>query len=119
MVEQPATVDEYIASFPDEVQVVLEKVRQSIRNVAPEAGETISYKIPTMTLDGRYLVYFAGWQHHISLYPLPGVDDDLEHELARYRTGTGTLRFPLNEPIPYDLIKRVVTLLAQQRSADR
>lgn len=115
MAEQLATIDDYISSFPEDVQIVLDRVRRTIRNVVPEAGETISYKIPTITLDGKYLVYFAGWKHHISLYPLPTPDKALEQELAPYIAGKGTVKFPLREPIPYDLIERLVALLVKQR----
>jgi uncharacterized protein YdhG (YjbR/CyaY superfamily) len=115
--EQFATIDQYVGSFPEDVQVVLQEVRRTIRNVVPAAGETISYRIPAMTLDGRHLVYFAAWKHHISLYPVPAADEDLERELAPYLAGRGTVRFPLREPIPYDLIERLVALLVQQRGA--
>ncbi len=77
-------------------QPVLEEVRKTIRKVLPDAEEVISYNIPTFTIDGRYLVYFAGWQKHVSIYPIPGGDESLEKELEPYRTGPGTLRFPLN-----------------------
>lgn len=116
MAEQFATIDQYIASFPEDVQVVLEEVRRRIRNVAPEAGETISYQIPTMTLSGRHLVYFAAWKRHISVYPVPALEESFERELAPYRAGRGTVRFPLNKPIPYGLIERLVALLVQQRN---
>jgi uncharacterized protein YdhG (YjbR/CyaY superfamily) len=110
-----ATIDEYIGSFPTDVQVVLEEVRRTIHDTVPEADEAISYQIPTITLDGKYLVYFAGWKHHVSLYPLPDVDAALEQQLAPYRSGKGTVRFPLGEPIPHELIKELVRLLLQQR----
>jgi uncharacterized protein YdhG (YjbR/CyaY superfamily) len=112
--EQFATIDQYIGSFPEDVQVILKEVRRRIRNVAPEAGETISYQIPTMTLSGRHLVYFAAWKHHISVYPVPAPDESFEQELAPYRAGRGTVRFPLNKPIPYGLIERLVALLVQR-----
>ena len=115
MAEQFATIDQYIRTFPEDVQVILEEVRRRIRNVVPEAGETISYQILTMTLGGRHLVYFAAWKHHISVYPVPPVDESFEQELAPYRAGRGTVRFPLNKPIPYGLIERLVALLVQQR----
>lgn len=116
MADQFATIDDYINSFPEDVQVILEKVRRTIRKVVPGAGETISYQIPTITLNGKYVVYFAAWKHHISVYPLPATDEALEQELAPYRAGKGTARFPLREPIPYDLIERLVALLVKQRT---
>lgn len=115
MAEQLATIDQHIASVPEDVQAILEEVRRRIRAVVPEAGETISYRIPTMTLNGRHLVYFAAWKHHISLYPVPAVDESFEQEVAPYRAGQGTARFPLDKPIPYGLIERLVALLVQQR----
>lgn len=115
MTREFATIDEYISSFPDSIRIILEEVRRRIRNAAPEAGETISYQIPTMTLRGKSLVFFAAWKHHISLYPVPAGDEAFEHELAPYRASKGTVRFPLREPIPYDLIERLVGLLARQR----
>jgi uncharacterized protein YdhG (YjbR/CyaY superfamily) len=98
------TIDDYIASFPAETQVVLERVRQIIRHSAPEATETISYGIPTFDLNGKHLVFFAGWKQHISLYPL-----------ARYKRARGSIQFPLNKPIPYDLVEQIVTLLMREK----
>jgi len=110
-----ATVDEYIDSFPDDVRIILEKIRHRIRAAVPEAPETISYQIPTFTLDGGAFVYFAGWKHHIAVYPIPSGDKAFERELAPYRAAKGTLKFPLKQPIPFDLIERVALLLAVQR----
>jgi uncharacterized protein YdhG (YjbR/CyaY superfamily) len=118
MTDQFETIDDYIASFPDDVQAVLSKVRQAIRDAVPEADEAISYQIPTFRLDGRYLVYFAGWKSHVSVYPIPETDEALEQRLAPYRSGERTLKFPLDKPIPYDLIERVAALHAKLR-ADR
>jgi len=78
-----------------------------MRAAAPETEEAVSYGIPTFTLDGRYLIYFAGWKRHISVYPIPAVNAQLDKEIERYKAGKGTLRFPLNEPIPYELIGRL------------
>ena len=117
MTEQFATIDDYIGSFPADVQAVLQEVRRRIRAAVPESGETMSYQIPTMTLQGKRLVYFAGWKHHISVYPVPAADQTLERVLAPYRASKGTLRFQLDQPIPYDLIERSVVALAQQRDA--
>jgi uncharacterized protein YdhG (YjbR/CyaY superfamily) len=115
MAGQWRTVEEYIGSFPEDVQAVLREVRRRILSVVPEAGEKISYQIPAMTLDGKSLVQFAAWKQHISLYPVPDADPAFAAELAPYLAGRGTLRFPLHEPIPDGLIERLVTLLAQQR----
>ncbi|GAB2638572.1 iron chaperone [Kribbella swartbergensis] len=98
------SVDEYIASFPADVQEVLEEVRRTVHAVIPDAGEKISYQMPTITLDGKPLLYFSAWKDHISIYPIPPVDDALAADIAPYRSGKGTLKFPLTKPIPYNLI---------------
>jgi len=109
------TIDDYISSFPTDVQCILERVRQTARTAVPGAGETISYKMPAITLNGRVLVSFAAWKHHIALYPMPAVDEAFAQELAPYRAAKSALRFPLSKPIPYDLIERVVVLHVTQR----
>lgn len=112
-----ASVDDYIGSFPGDVQAILEKVRRTIRNAVPAAGEAISYQIPTITLDGTPLLYFAGWKHHISVYPAPTGDEAFERRLEPYRSAKSTVKFPLSKPIPYDLIARVAALHVEQRQA--
>ena len=101
------TVDEYIAAFPPRVQAILKKVRATIRKAAPEAKETISYRIPAFTLDG-VLVYYAAFKNHIGLYPPIRGDARLEKAVAPYAGEKGNLRFPLDEAIPYALIERIV-----------
>jgi uncharacterized protein YdhG (YjbR/CyaY superfamily) len=113
--EKFATVDDYIRSFPEDVQATLEEVRQTIRAVVPTADETISYDIPTFRLDGKYLIYFAGWKQYLSVYPVPSGDKAFERDIAPYRSGKGTLRFPFTKPIPFDLIQRLVALQVKQR----
>jgi uncharacterized protein YdhG (YjbR/CyaY superfamily) len=115
MAQHFQSVDEYIASFPAEVQDVLQEIRRRCHAAVPGSGEMISYGIPTITLGGKYLVYFAGWAHHISVYPVPDGDESLSAELASYRAAKGTLKFPLREPVPYELIGKVAAALAQQR----
>ncbi len=107
-----ASVDDYIGSFSGEVRTVLERVREAVRAAVPDAGETISYHVPTVTLDGRALLHYAGWKQHVSLYPAPSGDADFERRIAPYRSGRGTLKFPLADPIPYDLIRQVAALQA-------
>lgn len=102
------SIDEYIRTFPEDVQKKLEKIRQTIRKVAPDAEETISYEMPTFQLDGSYLIYFAGWKNHISLYPVPSTEKTLHEELAPYLSGKGTAKFPLKKPVPYDLVEKIV-----------
>ena len=110
-----ATVDEYVASFPDDVRATLEAVRRTMREAAPGTEESISYGIPTLKLEGRYVAYFSGWKEHLSVYPIPSGDAALTAELAPYREGAGTLRFPYAQPIPLDLIARVTARLLEQR----
>jgi uncharacterized protein YdhG (YjbR/CyaY superfamily) len=111
-----ATIDDYISSFPADVRVVLADLRATIRRAAPGAEETISYQMPTITLDGRHLVYFAAWKHHLGLYPVPTTDEALERELAPYRAAKSTVRFPLGQALPHDLIERVVAVLVRRRT---
>jgi uncharacterized protein YdhG (YjbR/CyaY superfamily) len=113
----PATIDDYIDTFPTDVQAILEQVRRRIGSTLPTADEAISYGIPTFTIGGRYLVYFAGWKHHISVYPVPAGDATFEQEIEPYRAGKGTLKFPLAKPIPYHLIERVAALLMEERTS--
>jgi uncharacterized protein YdhG (YjbR/CyaY superfamily) len=109
-------IDSYISQFPPDVQAILEKVRTTIGNAAPEAKETISYLMPAFKLHGM-LVYFAAWEKHIGLYPPISGDKALEKAVARYAGPKGNLQFPLDQPIPYDLIERIVKLRVKQDSA--
>lgn len=111
-----ASVDGYIASYPPKVRAALKKIRRTIHETVPGAGEKISYRMPTITLDGRRLVYFAGWEKHVAVYPIPEGDAAFERALAPYRRSKGTLHFQLDEPIPCPLIARVVQLLVKART---
>lgn len=115
MSEKFATIDDYISTFPDEIQVILEKVRMTLRNAVPSAGEAISYQMPTITLDGKSLVYFAAWKNHIGLYPIPAADDALEQDVEPYRGAKDAVKFPYGQPIPYDLIERLAARLVKRR----
>lgn len=103
----PKTIDEYIAGFPGEVQEILKKIRATVKNAAPEAQETISYQMPTFTLKGN-LVHFAAYQKHIGFYPVPSGIEAFKEELSAYKGAKGSVQFPLDKPIPYDLISRIV-----------
>src|SRR5450631_1761308 len=109
-------IDGYISTFPAAVQAILEKVRETIRRAASEATETISYMMPAFRQHG-ILVYFAAWEKHIGMYPPISGDKTLEKAIARYAGPKGNLQFPLDEPIPYDLIERIVKLRVKQDSA--
>jgi len=102
------SIDEYIAELPDETQKVLEELRTLIREVAPDATETISYAIPTFNLNGKHLVHFAGYAKHVGLYPAPSGMSAFEGELAPYRHSKGSVQFPLGRPLPTELIRHIV-----------
>ena len=104
----PQTMDEYISGFPAEVQEVLQKIRMTIRKAAPKAEESMSYKMATFNLNGHYLVYFAAYKNHIGFYPAPIGVPEFQEALSRYQAGKGTLQFPLDQPIPYPLITKIV-----------
>jgi uncharacterized protein YdhG (YjbR/CyaY superfamily) len=109
------TIDDYISAFPENVQVILEKVRQTILRAVPGAQEAIKYQMPTITLRGRSLVHFAGWRHHIGLYPIPAGDPKFEQDIAPYRD-KATARFALDKPVPYELIERLVAFSVQRQA---
>jgi uncharacterized protein YdhG (YjbR/CyaY superfamily) len=121
----PHTIDEYIAAFPPDIQAILKKIRLTIRKAVPQATERISYKMPAFFLNGD-LIYFAAFKKHIGVFP-PVRDEELSKELARYKGAKGNLKFPLDEPIPYALIGRLVRFrlrehrirLAAKRKAKR
>jgi len=110
--KSPATIDEYIALQPPEVQAILHRVRATIRRAAPGVTETISYRMPAFVLDGP-LVYFGAFKNHIGLYP-PVRDALLRSETSMYAGEKGNLRFPLDEPIPYGLVARIVKVRARE-----
>src|SRR5262249_9325999 len=109
-------IDGYISQFPPDVQAILQKVRTTISSAAPEAKETISYLMPAFKQHG-ILVYFAAWKNHVGLYPPISGDKALEKAIARYAGPKGNLQLPLDEPIPYDLIERIVKLRVKQDTA--
>jgi uncharacterized protein YdhG (YjbR/CyaY superfamily) len=113
-------VEAYIAKQPAKAQAVLQRVRRIIRNVLPKAEETISYQIPTYKLDGEYVVYFAGWKEHWSLYPVTEpIRTKLGSALGLYELSKGTIRFPLADPVPARLVERIVTELAKAAEGRR
>ena len=101
-------VETYIAQFPDEVQKILEKIRKIILSEVPEAEERISYAMPGYYLNKKPLVYFAGYKNHIGFYATPTGHEKFEKELSKFKQGKGSVQFPLNQAIPYDLIKEIV-----------
>ena len=104
----PESVDDYIAGFPTDVQEILERIRTTIKKAAPRAEEKISYQIPCFSLKGRNLIHFAAYKKHVGVYPAPRGIEEFKEALAIYGDGKATLRFPLDQPIPFDLIRRIV-----------
>lgn len=109
----PASIDEYIAGFSEEIQEKLQMIRKTISEAAPEAEEAISYQMPTFKLKGN-LVHFAAYKNHIGFYPAPRGIEAFKEELSAYKGAKGTVQFPLNEPLPYDLIGRIVKFRAAE-----
>ena len=109
-------MDEYIAEFPPETQKLLEEMRALIKACAPEATETISYAIPTFDLNGRHLVHFAAFERHIGFYPTGSGVRAFADEIEPYKSGKGSLQFPLDRPLPTDLIRRIVEFRVAQNT---
>ncbi len=111
--KQSQTIDQYIHDFPEDIQAILQKIRKVIQSAAPQAIEAINYGIPTFKLHGN-LVHLAAFKQHIGFYPAPSGIDVFKQELAPYIAGKGTIQFPLNQPIPYELIKKVTEYRAKE-----
>ena len=111
----PHSIDDYIAGFPPDIQAILEKIRLTIKQAAPGAVEAIKYQIPTFVLNGN-LVSFAAYQRHIGLYPIPAGTQKFQKAIAAYRSAKSSVRFPLNEPIPFDLISQLVKYRVKETS---
>lgn len=105
--QPPTDIDAYIATFPTATQIILQQVRATIKQAAPDAEEAISYAVPAFKLHGN-LVYFAGYANHIGFYATPTGNDEFAEDLSKYKTGKGSIQFPINEPMPLDLITRIV-----------
>ena len=110
------TIDEYISGFPSDVQVVLQTLRQTIHQAAPDAVEKISYGMPTFTLKGN-LVHFGAFKTHIGFYPTPSGIENFKDELAVYKGAKGSVQFPLDEPLPLDLVRRIVEFRVEENLA--
>lgn len=112
----PKDIDEYIAGFSTDIQAILQKIRETIREAAPAAQEKMSYQMPTFFLDGN-LVHFAAFKHHIGFYPTPSGTEKFKKQIARYKAAKGSIQFPLEEPIPYDLISEIVKFRVKENLA--
>jgi uncharacterized protein YdhG (YjbR/CyaY superfamily) len=111
---EPKSVDEYIAAFPPGVRKVLEEVRETIREAAPEAGEAIKYRMPTFTLNGN-MVHFAAYARHVGFYPAPSAIEKFSRELSAWKGAKGSVQFPLDEPMPLALIGRIVRFRVKEQ----
>ena len=100
--------------FPAQVQAILQQIREVIRTEAPDAVETISYQMPTFNLNGKNLVHFAAWKHHIGFYPTPSGTETFKKELSSYKAAKGSAQFPLDKPIPFGLIREIVRFRVQE-----
>jgi uncharacterized protein YdhG (YjbR/CyaY superfamily) len=105
-----SSIDEYIATFPADTQEILKKLRSTIKAAVPDAEERMSYGMPTFTMNGKYLIYFAGWKNHISIYPIPSGHQEFNKKIEPYISGKATLKFPLDQPLPLDLVSEMVRL---------
>jgi uncharacterized protein YdhG (YjbR/CyaY superfamily) len=114
--KQFKTIDEYIKIFPQDVQSILERMRQTIQTAAPEAVEAISYQMPTFKLNGKNLVHFAGYKNHIGFYPVPSGISAFKKELSQYKQGKGSVQFPIDKPVPYDLVKKIVIFRVKENT---
>jgi uncharacterized protein YdhG (YjbR/CyaY superfamily) len=110
---KPANIDEYIGGFPNDVQEILEKVRMTIQEAAPDAKEKISYSMPAFEQNG-IVVYFAAFKNHIGLYALPSGHEQFKEALSKYKSGKGSVQFPLSQPMPFDLITKIVKFRVQE-----
>ncbi len=111
------TVDEYILQFPVEVQAILQTLRKSVKDISPEAEEKMSYQMPTYYLKGN-LVHFAAYKNHIGFYPTPAGIDAFKDELSDYKSAKGSVQFPIDKPIPFELIKRIVEFRVSEMNGD-
>lgn len=110
----PSTVEEYIADFPEETQAKLNEVRKTILGVVPDAREVIAYGIPTYKMFGKAVVHFGGYKSHVGFYATPTGHKAFEEDLKPYKQGKGSVQFPLNEPMPLELIERIVEFRLEQ-----
>ena len=111
------TIDEYISDFQKEVQKLLEQIRATIKKISPDAEETISYGIPTFKLNGVYLIYFAAFKNHIGFYATPGGHKEFEKEFSKYKQGKGSVQFPIDKPMPFSLVTKIVKFRVKQNKA--
>lgn len=117
--KKPKNTDEHILSFPPATQKILQQIRATIKKIAPKAEEAISYVIPVFNLNDSYLIYFAGYSDHVSIYPAPRGKDDFKDILSAYKGRKGTVQFPLDKPIPLNLITKIVKFRIKANSSKK
>lgn len=115
-IASPKNIDEYVAAFPRDVQEILKQIRTTIKKAAPDAKETIKYQIPTFVLNGN-LVHFGAFKNHVGFYPTPSGIEEFKHELAEYEGAKGSVQFPIDKPMPLNLIERIVEFRAGEARA--
>jgi uncharacterized protein YdhG (YjbR/CyaY superfamily) len=113
----PQTIDDYIAGFPKDIKEILETIRTTIREAAPNATEKISYGMPTFALNGKNLVHFAAFKNHIGFYPVPSGIEKFKKELSVYKGAKGSVQFPLDKPMPLELIAKIVKFRVEENLA--
>ncbi|MCG6186167.1 iron chaperone [Maribellus maritimus] len=114
MKNKSESVDDYISEFPEDIQKILKRLRKTILEIAPKAEESISYGMPAYKTSGKPLVYFAGYKKHVGFYATPSGHAKFARELSQYKQGKGSVQFPLNQPIPFNLITRIVKLRVEE-----
>jgi uncharacterized protein YdhG (YjbR/CyaY superfamily) len=110
----PVDIDQYISGFPPEIQAILQKIRKTVQRAAPQATEAISYQMPTFRLNGN-LVHFAAFKNHIGFYPTPSGTEKFQKQISSYKAAKGSIQFPLDQPIPYDLITQIVEFRVKEQ----
>src|SRR5258705_10298375 len=116
MPSKPKDIDQYLENFPATAKKMLQQIRTTIKKTAPHAEEVISYSIPAFRLNDRILIFFAGWNGHVSVYPVPQANQALQKEISKYQTGKGTLQFPIDKPLPVKFISRIIKLRVKENS---
>ena len=117
---QYRTIDEYVAKFPKNVRDILEKLRRVDRESAPQAEETMSYGMPTFDLNGKHLVFFAAWKSHVGFYPVnSSIVEAFKNELAPFKLAKGTVQFPFDKPIPFDLVRKIVEFRVKESESKK
>jgi uncharacterized protein YdhG (YjbR/CyaY superfamily) len=114
MDERYKSIDEYLKNYPEDIRIILEKMRSVVKKAVPQAVEAISYQMPTFKLNGKNLVHFAAFKSHIGFYPTPSGIKTFQKELLSYRSGKGSVRFPLDQPVPYDLVEKIVAFRVKE-----